>query len=270
MIPHHTLIEVHYLFKNALEKIYSLPRHRQLQGKPCDQENIPCPRVVLVKRQGMGSIPSNQRVRLRGRTFPTCHGNCRSGTDLQSYAREGFFSQYLNGLIRSLPDHVFRNFFWSKASLFLSMKYTARPSLWARMDRAFDLPCFLMSLSSNLFAGSLPLGKKTAASEKAHLRWTFPILAPPEPHFFPLDSFAHFTRRLYEAKSCTLVYSKIRDEIIKALFLLVKSVVSCWKRRFAHWSSRPFESIFLPPGLSRGITWCTDTGFNKADDSWHF
>jgi transposase len=32
----------------------------------------------------------------------------------------------------------------------------------------------------------------------------------------------------------------------------------------------PSFSVFLPPGLSRGKTWCFDTVCYKADDSWYF
>jgi hypothetical protein len=40
------------------------------------------------------------------------------------------------------------------------------------------------------------------------------------------------------------------------------------KRRMHPWASSPSLSVFLPPGLSRGKTWCIDTVCYKADDSW--
>ena len=47
----------------------------------------------------------------------------------------------------------------------------------------------------------------------------------------------------------------------KSVFVEVGSVAI-----FDKWSE---ISFFLPPGLSRGITWCADTVFDEDDDSWH-
>ena len=61
------------------------------------------------------------------------------------------------------------------------------------MDLA--LSCFLISLSLYFFASGFLQRIRAAASEKAHLRWTFPIFFPEEPRRFPADSLADLTKR---------------------------------------------------------------------------
>ena len=58
-----------------------------------------------------------------------------------------------------------------------------------------DLPCFFCNLSLYFLASGFLLRKRTAASEKAHLRWAFPIFLPEVPRRFPADSLADLTRR---------------------------------------------------------------------------
>src|SRR4030066_887940 len=72
------------------------------------------------------------------------------------------------------------------------------------MVRVFALPCFRSSFARYFTASGFLLRKRTAASEKAHLRWALPIFLPDEPIIFPADSLADFTSLQYETKSCTL------------------------------------------------------------------
>jgi hypothetical protein len=47
-------------------------------------------------------------------------------------------------------------------------------------------------------------------------------------------------------------------------YLFSVKLSSCRKRRIASWASSPSQSFFLPPGLSRGTTWCNDTVFRQG------
>ena len=67
-----------------------------------------------------------------------------------------------------------------------SMLNTARPILCARMESAFPLPCCFSILAISFFP-SVWRRNRTAASENAHFKWTFPIFAPPVPSVFPPD-----------------------------------------------------------------------------------
>jgi hypothetical protein len=67
--------------------------------------------------------------------------------------------------------------------------------LWARIERALPLPKHFSSFAGGRLPPELSRTKSTAASEKAHFRWTLPILAPLGPCFFPADSLAHRTSR---------------------------------------------------------------------------
>jgi len=49
-----------------------------------------------------------------------------------------------------------------------------------------------------------------------------------------------------------LVCSKLRPNG----YLFSVKLSSCRMRRIRPWASSPSHSFFLPPGLSRGITWC--------------
>jgi len=71
------------------------------------------------------------------------------------------------------------------------------------MVKAVPLRCFFSHRESNFCAAGLSRKNKTAASEKAHLRWALPIVVPEVPERFPADALAHVMRRQYEAKSCT-------------------------------------------------------------------
>ncbi len=84
-----------------------------------------------------------------------------------------------------------------------SMENTARPSLWARMDRAFPFPCFFVISARSCVPPGAWRKKRTAASEDAHFKWTLPIFAPPLPRVLPADVGAHFTSRAKEANACT-------------------------------------------------------------------
>ena len=65
-----------------------------------------------------------------------------------------------------------------KGCFLLSIKYTALPSLCAKIERAFPLLCFLVIFLISAFALGLPLKNITAASENAHFKCALPILAP--------------------------------------------------------------------------------------------
>ena len=61
--------------------------------------------------------------------------------------------------------------------------------------RTFAFPYRCTSLSCHLWPRSLLRRKRTAPSENAHFRCTFPILLWPPFSFLPADSWEHFTRR---------------------------------------------------------------------------
>ena len=72
-----------------------------------------------------------------------------------------------------------------------------RPGQFMSQDgQGFALAMFFLQVgSSNFCPAGLSRRNKTAASEKAHLRWALPILVPEVPERFPADSLAHLTRR---------------------------------------------------------------------------
>src|SRR5713101_7540343 len=78
------------------------------------------------------------------------------------------------------------------------------PCQFMRQDgQGFALAVLFFQPGQQFLTAGLSRKNKTAASQKAHLRWALPIFVPDVPERFPADSLAHFTRRQYEAKSCT-------------------------------------------------------------------
>src|SRR3990172_5668050 len=101
------------------------------------------------------------------------------------------------------PRYAARNFSIENTVPRDSMSWTARPILCARIESAWPWPCFFSSRARSVLPSVVCRRNSTAASEKAHFRWTLPILAPPIPSFLPADSWRHLIKRAYDANSWT-------------------------------------------------------------------
>jgi hypothetical protein len=84
----------------------------------------------------------------------------------------------------------------------VSIQETARARLCARIRRAVPLSGFFSNLANNFCPGACPRRPRVAASDKAPVRWAFPLLGPAVPPRLPPDSLAHLMRRHSDATSC--------------------------------------------------------------------
>lgn len=91
--------------------------------------------------------------------------------------------------------YPWKNLGMSQAVSRFPMSYTARASVWAQPGNAVPGPCFFSKRARYFWPAGLCRRKRTAASEKAHLRELWPMLAPEVPERFPADSLAHLTKR---------------------------------------------------------------------------
>ena len=83
------------------------------------------------------------------------------------------------------------------------MSDTARASFWARRGQALPWPCVFSSCVRDLWPAGGSRRNRTAAAEKAHVRYAGPIFAPEVPSSFPADAFAPWTRRQDARQSWT-------------------------------------------------------------------
>src|SRR5207247_1219425 len=75
--------------------------------------------------------------------------------------------------------------------------------LGAKTVKALPFPCFFSKRARDFWPAGWLRRKRTAASEKAHVREALPLFVPEVLYRFPADSLAHVTKRQEDTKSWT-------------------------------------------------------------------
>src|SRR5206468_12779836 len=111
-------------------------------------------------------------------------GSSASGRFLPLWSREAPGSSAL------LPERG-KHGSLSTAPWCWSMAETARANGWASPVKAWPVSCGCSTRARDGWAAGGSLRHKTAAADKAHVSWAWPIVAPDVPTRVPADALAH-------------------------------------------------------------------------------